>query len=364
MKRMAFVGILVTSLALSGTSANAATKSDIVVKGFQSYVTNAKAALTTSKIKYGVSAAALNAIYENTVANAKSSYEKELLTAKNLYEPQIIASNQSIKDAQAKLLTVNQVKVVKLGTFRSYWGNLDCPVTRPQCVSLDDKGNLFQIGEITRLKAIMGERSDYLYEIQLMIDLGLIEMLNAVEYQKAATIIRTEPEKIKSLTSEWDASSAAAAAKQNTAIEFARMTVSGPLMTLKEDFDSKKSFYESQIAAGNSAIRAAKRASKNPTSFDKAFVTALKFEYNVKWLDDIANLSFSSLNTLRSYLSQFAIIKLADEAAGVDSSYNYQAAEKVNKSVGNVFTSDEEFQAPAKLITAHYRKLTKVSLKF
>jgi hypothetical protein len=166
MKRMAFVGILVTSLALSGTSANAATKSDIVVKGFQSYVTNAKAALTTSKIKYGVSAAALNAIYENTVANAKSSYEKELLTAKNLYEPQIIASNQSIKDAQAKLLTVNQVKVVKLGTFRSYWGNLDCPVTRPQCVSLDDKGNLFQIGEITRLKAIMGERSDYLYEIQ------------------------------------------------------------------------------------------------------------------------------------------------------------------------------------------------------
>jgi len=364
MKRIWVVGILITSLVLAGTSASAATKSDIVLKGFQTYVTNAKGALTTSKIKYGVSAGALNAIYENSLENAKSSYEKEMLTAKNLYEPQIIASNQSIKDAQAKLLTVNQVKVLKLGTFRSYWGNLDCPVTRPQCVSLDDKGNLFQVGEITRLKAIMGERADYLNEIQLMIDLGLIEMLSAVEYQKAASIIRLEPDKVKTVTSQWDSASAAALAKQNTSVEFARMSFSGPLTTLKEDFDFKKSSYEKQIAAGNSAIRAAKRASKNPTNFDKAFVTALKFEYNVKWLDDIANLSFSSLSTLRSYLSQFALVKLADTAVGVDSSYDYLAAEKVNKTVGNVFTSDEEFQATAKLVVAQYRKLTKVTLKF
>ena len=84
----------------------------------------------------------------------------------------------------------------------------------------------------------------------------------------------------------------------------------------------------------------------------------------MKWLDDIANLSFSSLSTLRSYLSQFALIKLADTAVGVDSSYDYLAAEKVNKTVGNVFTSDEEFQATAKLVVAQYRKLTKVTLKF
>ena len=364
MKRIGFMGLLITSLVLSGTSASGATKSDIVVKGFQSYVASAKAALTTSKIKYGVSAGALNAIYENSLDNAKSTYEKELLTAKNLYESQIIASNQSIKDAQARLLTVNQVKVLKLGTVRSYWGNLDCPVTRPQCVSPDDKGNLFQAGEVTKLKAIMGERTDYLNEIQLMLDQGLIEMLNPVEYQKAATTIRLEPDKIKSLTLQLDASNTAAAAKQKAAIESINVTVGVPLMTLKVDFDAKKSSYENQIAAGNSAIRAAKRASKNPTNFDNAFVTALKFEYNVKWLDDIANLSFSSLSTLRSYLSQFALIKLADEAVGVDSSYNYAAAEKVNKSVRNVFTSDEEFQASAKLISAQYKKITKVTLKF
>ena len=131
-----------------------------------------------------------------------------------------------------------------------------------------------------------------------------------------------------------------------------------------DTFESDKTLYENQISAGNLAIRAAKRASKNPSVFDKAFVTAYKFDYNVKGLDDIANLSFSSLNTLRSFLSQFAIIELADKAASVDASYNYFSAEKINKSVGNVFTSDEEFQVPAKLVASQYKKLTKVSLKF
>jgi hypothetical protein len=361
---MVIVGLIATSLILSGTSASAATKPDLVLKGFQSYVANAKSALSSSKVKYEAGVAAINAIYSNSVTIVKSTFDKEILAAKNLYEPQIEASKQIIKEAQAKLLTVNQVRVLKLGTFRGYWGNLDCPTSRPQCVSLDDKGNLFQVGEVTKLKAIMGERTDYLYEIQLMIDLGLIEMLNSVEYQKAALLIRFEPDKIKTLTAQWDAASKAASTKQSAALEVARVTASEPLMSLMESYESNKESLEKQIVAGNLAIRAAKRASKNPSIFDKAFVAAYRFDYNAKGLDDVANLSFSSLNSLRSFLSQFAIIELADKAAGVDASYTYLAAEKINKSVGNVFTSDEEFQIPAKLVAAQYRKLTKVSLRF
>jgi hypothetical protein len=210
----------------------------------------------------------------------------------------------------------------------------------------------------------MGERADYLYSVQLMIDLGLIEMINAIEYQKAASLIRFEPDKIKTLTAQWDAANAAASTKQSAALELARLTASGPLMSLMESYESTKESLENQVAAGNLAIRAAKRASKNPSIFDKAFVAAYKFDYNAKGLDDVANLSFSSLNTLRSFLSQFAIIELADKAAAVDASYSYLAAEKINKSVGNVFTSDEEFQTPAKLVASQYRKLTKVRLKF
>ena len=364
MKRIGFVGLLITTLILSGTSAHAATKPDLVLKGFQSYVSIAKSTLSKTIVKYNSDVAIINATYTASVVNIKSTYDKEVLTAKNLYQPQINTLTQGIKDAQAKLLTVNQVKVLKLGTFRSYWGNLDCPTARPQCQSLDDKGNLFQVGETTRLKSIMGERADYLYEIQLMIDLGLIEILNPIEYQKAAVVIRFDPDKIKTLNTQWESANTVAATKQNKALDDAKTTAGIPLSTLMQNYDADKLFFESQITAGNTAIRAAKRASKNPSVFDKAFVTAYKFEYNVKGLDDIANLSFSSLNTLRSFLSQFAIIELADKASGVDASYNYFAAEKINKSVGNVFTSDEEFQIPAKLVASQYKKLTKVSLKF
>jgi hypothetical protein len=298
------------------------------------------------------------------VSLAKSTFDKEMLAAKSLYEPQIESSKQTIKDAQAKLLTVNQVRVLKLGTNRNYWGNLDCPTIRPQCASLDDKGNLFQVGEVTKLKAIMGERADYLYEIQLMIDLGLIEMLNSVEYQKSALLIRFEPDKIKTLTTQWDAANAAASTKQTAALDVARVTASGPLMSLMESYESSKESLENQVVAGNLAIRAAKRAGKNPSIFDKAFVVAYKFDYNAKGLDDVANLSFSSLDTLRSFLSQFAIIELADKAAAVDSFYSFSSAEKINKAVGNVFTVDEEFQGPAKLVATQYRKLTKISKLF
>ncbi len=364
MKRISLVGLIVTSLIFTGTSANAASKPELVLKGFQSYVANAKSTLSSNKIKYDTKVTAINTAYSNSVASAKLNYDKEIAESKNLYEPQIESSKRTIKDAQAKLLTVNQVRVLKLGTNRNYWGNLDCPTIRPQCVSLDDKGNLFQVGEVTKLKSIMGERADYLYEIQLMIDLGLIEMLNSVEYQKAALLIRFEPDKIKTLTSQWDAANVVASTKQAAALEAARLSASGPLMSLIESYESNKESLENQIAAGNLAIRAAKRASKNPSIFDKAFVAAYRFDYNAKGLDDVAKLSFSSLTSLRSFLSQFAIIELADKAAGVEASYSYLAAEKINKTVGNVFTCDEEFQIPAKLVAAQYRKLTKVSLKF
>ena len=197
-----------------------------------------------------------------------------------------------------------------------------------------------------------------------MVDQGLIELISSVEYLNASNLIQLEPAKIKLLSAQWDSTNTLATTKQSKALDEARTVASTPLSQLMQNYDADKLFFESQITAGNTAIRAAKRASKNPSVFDKAFVTAYKFEYNVKGLDDIANLPFSSMNSLRSVLSQYAIIELADKAASVDASYNYLSAEKINKSVGNVFTSDKEFQEPAKLVATQYKKLTKVSLKF
>ena len=363
MKRIAFLGLIATALIFSGTNASAATKPELVLKGFQSYVAIAKSSLTSNKVKYDGNVAAITAIYTNSVSTAKSTFEKEMLAAKNLYEPQINESNQIIKDAKAKLLTVNQVKVLKQGTERGKWGYLNCPTTRLDCKYVD-KGELFVIGEVTTLKSLAGDNVDYLAEIKTMVDQGLIELLNSVEYLKASNLIQSEPAKIKLLIAQWDSANTLATTKQSKALDDASSTASTPLSELMQKYESDKLVLENQIVAGNIAIRAAKRAGKNPSVFDKAFVTAYKFEYNVKGLDDIANLSFSSLNTLRSLLSQYAIIELADKAAGVDGAYSFAAAEKINKSVGNVFTSDEEFQGPAKLVSAQYKRITKVNLKF
>ena len=366
MKRLGLsLGLILCLVVQILPSANAATKYDLVLKGFQTYVLTSKSSLSNATQKYNNDVASINAIYTSSVQTAKTIFDNEILSAKNLYEPQINNATQRIKDAQAKLLTVNQVKVLKQGTDRNNWGYLNCSTTRPDCIYVD-KGPLFLIGEVTTLKTFAGDpwEFDYLLGIQKMLDDGLIELLNLVEYQKAVNTIRTDTGNRKSLTAQWDSANSSATNKQSGALNSARLIAGVPLSELMQNYDSNKLAFGNQITAGNSAIRAAKRASKSPSVFDKAFVTAYKFEYNVKGLDDIANLPFSSMNTLRSVLSQYAIIELADQAVGVNAVYSYSAAEKINKSIGNVFTSDEEFQSRAKLVTAQYKKLTKVSLKF
>lgn len=363
MKRYGFILVAVISLLVTGTEANAASRPDLVIKGFQQYVASAKSALVAAKVNYDSKVSSINIDYAKALEIAKSTYDREVLSAKNLYEPQINSSLQSIKEAKAKLLTVNQVRVLKQGNERSKWGYLNCPSNRLDCIYVD-KGELFVVGEITTLKSIVGENVDYLAEVLSMVDTGLIELINSVEFKKAASIIREEPLKIKSNTALWDSANSAASAKQIKANESARLAASAPLMLLMDNFETSKLSLESQIIAGNWAIRAAKRASKNPSTFEKAFVTAFKFEYNVKGLDRLANMSFADLNSLRLLLSQYATIELADKAASIDASYNYLAAERINKAVDDVFTSDEEFQTSAKLVAAQFKKLTKVTLKF
>jgi hypothetical protein len=151
--------------------------------------------------------------------------------------------------------------------------------------------------------------------------------------------------------------------KRNKAQEAANLVSYNQISPLDKKLESDRILFESQVTAGNLAIKAAKRAANSASVFDKSFVTAYKFAYNVKWLDDLANLPISSLTSLRSILSQFEIIKLADQAASVDSKYSYSTAEKINKSVGNVFTSESEYKLSAKIVVAQYKKLTKVSLK-
>ena len=363
MKKLQVAIVLILLTTFLPTPAQGATKSDLVINGFQKYVSAAKSSLVSSKTEYDAKVFAINTVYSANISSINKTFDSEILSSMALYGPQISASKKAISEAQEKLLTVNGVRVLNLGTFRDYWGNLDCPQERPNCKSLDDKGELFKVGEVTRLKTFMGTRADYLYEIQLMIDLGLIEMLFPNEYQVAAKTIRFEPDKIKTLTAKWELADAEASDKKKKALDAANLAKYIQISPLDKKLEIERIQYESQITAGNLAIKAVKRAAKSATIFDKAFVTAYKFAYNVRWLDDLANLPISSLTSLRSILSQFEMIKLADQAAVVDSKYSYSAADKINKSVGNVFTIEEEYKVSAKLVAAQYKKMTKLTLK-
>jgi len=344
---------------------NAASVSDIVLRGFQSYVLNSKLELTSATEKFNKDKEELNAIFSDAIQNANITYDSEISIAKKRLDPQIENSIQILKYAEEKFLTVNQVKVLMQGNDRNKWGYLNCSVARPDCKA-DDKGELFQIGEVTTLKTYPGDPLVFYYfrDIQKMVDDGLIELVNPVDYLKLTKVIQSEPDNIKYLNEQLQSAILISTKMRDNALNSAKLISDAKLFQLTQSYESKRQGYKNQIDAGNAAIRATKRAKKNPAYFAKAFVTAFKFEYNANGLDDIANLPLSSLNSLRSILSQYTVIDLANEATAVNAYYTYSDADKINKSVGNIFTADEDFQISAKLVTAQFRKFTKITLKF
>ena len=220
MKRYQKICVVFTALILSvfySTSAYGASKSQKVTDAFESYLERV-----------------------NTI------YDAEILSAGNLYQPQIKSAQTKISDAKLKFLSSSQVKVVKLGDNRNYWGNFDCPATRPACIDVD-KGPKFQVGEVTTIKSLIADKTEYLEEIEIILNLGLIEIINLSTYQEASKTIRSETLNLNSLNLQYKSS-------QNS-------------ITSKRD-------------AGLSveiALLAAQRAAKSPSSYDKAFVAALKF---------------------------------------------------------------------------------------
>jgi hypothetical protein len=156
--------------------------------------------VTSSTGAYGVSKSQkVSDAFERYLDSVGTTYAAEMLSAANLYEPQIKSTQTKINDAKSRFLTANQVKVLKQGESRGYWGNFDCPKTRPDCIYVD-KGALFQIGEITTFKSFITDKNEYLDEIDIILNLGLIEIINLTTFQEASKTIRTETLNLNTLT--------------------------------------------------------------------------------------------------------------------------------------------------------------------
>lgn len=282
---------------------NATAPANKVLKGFQSFLKDAE----------------VN--YENSLSNLTSSYKANIAVREAL-----------ILAAKKDFLSFNKIKVVRLGDNRNYWGNFNCPSTRPSCIDVD-KGPKFEVGEITSMKDVIAENPAYLDEIDLIVRIGLIELQNPMEYQKASNTIRTEVKAV-----------ALATAKYN----------SDKLMLDNSYAEVKKV---------EPAILAAKRAAKNLKEFDKAFVIALEFEYNKERLDELASLPFRYINSLKALDSAVKVTKLSNSADLVAERYTMSGALSINRTCGTTFIREPEFKERFSRIAKVYLDITGKTIK-
>ena len=271
--------------------------------------------------------------FENYSESVDSTYYAELLSASNVYQPQIDLSNKKIKDAKLRFLASNQVKVLKLGDNRNYWGNFDCPTTRPSCIYVD-KGPLFQVGEVTNIKSLIADKNEYLDEIDIILGLGLIEIINLPTYQEASKTIRSETINLNTITQQYKG-------VQNT-------------ISLKK--------YTTEIAA-EMGLLAAQRAAKSPSNYDKAFVVALKFEQNRLKLNELASTNWKYINNYKALSSAISVTRISNQADSVSENYSYSRAASINSSCGSAFTGESGFKSSFNLVASVYKMATKVSIK-
>jgi hypothetical protein len=355
---------LVLALSITGlVPASAATKAQTVTAAFKTLLNTTGDSLDALEQKYESDIDALDSALANSTIAANRTYDQEIQAASNLYAPQITASTLKITEARAKFASVSGVKVVTLGTNRNYWGNLNCPTTRPDCIDVD-KGEKFNVGEVTTLKAIIGTKTDYLLEIDIMLGLGLIELTNRTDYLAVTSTLKNEPTNLSKITAEYTAAQNAAKNKKDRAIQAATALRDSALADLDEAYETAKSDLEAKETAANLALLAAKRASKDPSNFDAAFVVAYKFEYNRQMLDQIADAAWTGEWTFRTIDSIIKVNKLAVAGDSIGVKYSKSAAAAFNSAVGNAFTNEPEFRAALKVLTATYKQTTKTSLKF
>jgi hypothetical protein len=358
--------LLVLGISLSLTpNAQAATNPKAVTAAFTKVLSATDNSLEALELKYESDIDALDAALASSTIAASETYDSEMKAATSLYSPQISASNKKTLDAQAKFPSVSGVRVLALGTNRNYWGNISCPVNRPICKDPGDAGEKFIVGEVTNIKPILSASSlDYLPEIDIMVSLGLIELLQASELSSVIAVLRNEPLNLKRITLAFSSAQAAAQSKKNRAIDEATQKRLLLLQQIEETYASEKENLEAQNTIADLALLATKRASKDPATFDSAFVVAYKFEYNRQMVNEIADAVWTGDWTYRTIDSIIKVNRLAVTGDSIASRYTKSAASSFNSAVGNAFTNEPDFRAALKVLTSIYKKTTNTTLKF
>ena len=324
MRKLHLVLVMSLLVALNATPANAANKSAVLTKAFQKYLTD-----------------------------GELQYQRALADAKSLYEPQISTAQSKLLAAQSQFAQSNQVTILKTTTHSPSGAigidAVNCPATRPDCKDPAYKSNEFKAGEVATVYSFIGgeaafSNSSYaqmnmgmLQTVDLQVKDGLISLVNPTSYNAAVTSIRTQYQNVQAFTQQY------AMAKSQA----------------ESDLQDVQSM-ESTIA---SAVISAKRASLNSSSYEKAFVTSFKFEYNAKRLDELARAPWTYISSLKALRDAVSVTKQSELADSISSSYSLKAATNLNSAYGNLFISEQRFKDGFQLVAGIYKVATGITLK-
>lgn len=318
------MALMMASLVISNVApANAANKSLTLTKAFQKYLTDGELA-----------------------------YAKAMSDAKALYEPQISTAQNKLSGALTQFSQVNQVTILKTTTHSPAApigiDAINCPMTRTDCKDPTYKSNEFKAGEVATVYNFIGGDAAFsstswaqmnlgiLQTIDLQVKDGLISLNNAVAYNSTVSTIRTQYQSIVTLNQQYASAQSAAAITREE------------VMSLQPTIAS--------------AVVSAKRASTTTSTFDKAFVTSFKFEYNAMRLDELARAPWTYISSLKELRDAVSVTNQSAQADAISSRYSYTAAAKMNALYGNLFLSEQGYKDAFKVVAGIYKSATGVSL--
>ena len=381
MKRIGFAGLLITSLILSGTSANAVPKATTVTAAFKTLLAKSANSLEALERKYEADIDALDATLAAATKSAEDTYNKDLLAATNLYAPQITVANKKAEDAKLSYESNNKVRLTT-GFFggdadRLNWA-LDClppkdyfagKLLKRYCGAVEGiptfgtmgyGGEDWQSGDITTI-ALRNAEDKY---VAIGIERGYIVPLNLLVFDTSRIGYKQALAESANLTLLNGKARVSAQEKRDRAVAAATAIREVALSNIDDAYEGAKAQLEAQESAANLALLASKRAGKDTANFDAAFVIAYKFEYNRQMVNEIADAVWTGDWTFRTIDSIIKVNRLAVTGDSIGLKYSMKAASAFNAAVGNAFTNEPDFRAALKVVTATYKQATKVSLKF
>jgi len=381
MKRTA---IICLCFAIAGTPiqpAMAASKAVIVSSAFQKLLIASGDSLDSLDQKYETDIDKLDAELASAKQAASAQYDQEILAATNLYGPQLAEANKKMQDAKGAFEASNKVKVGPGGGFfggSNLANYLDCLIDPKTLRKLKRycsenlkipvvgtgtyDGNEWpdwNVGDITTIQLFNADEK----LVQEGIGLGYILPLNQIAFDTNRIAYKTQSNQVVALTLQQGNARKNALGRQDKVIEEADNVRASTLKDLTDTYEQLKTDLESSQLAAETALLAAKRASKDSTNFDKAFAVAYKFEYNRQMLNQIADDAWTGEWTFRTIDSIIKVSRLANSGDAISTRYSMKNATAFNSMVGSAFTNQPDFRAALKVLTALYKKTTKTTLQ-